>query len=91
MDNGRVDPGSEGRRIIKQGTTVLVIGQDPEDAPVPFLAGETPVLRRIELPDHPYDVPPGTDQQKRFDKLRSEKPGPGPSLIDETEESSEAG
>ena len=91
VDNGRVDPGSESRRIIKQGTTVLVIGQDTEDAPVPFLAGETPVLKRVELPDHPYDVPPGTDQQKSFDRLRSEKTGPGPSLIDETEESSEAG
>ena len=91
VDNGRVDAGSIGSRVIAQGTTVLVIGQDPEGAPIPFIAGETPILKRIELPDHPYDVPPGTDQQKRFDRLRSEKTGPAPSLIDKTEKSSEAG
>ena len=59
-------------RILEQGTTVLVIGTEPEDKPQPFgFKKHYPVLKRVELPAHPYDIPPGTAQQERFDKLRA--------------------
>lgn len=47
-------------RIIKPGTTVLVIGEDPPRDPEPFqrLDGR-PVLRKIPLPARPEDVPLG--------------------------------
>ncbi len=64
---------SVGARILKQGTTVLVIGKEPRGKPEPFQLGRRyPVLKRVTLPAHPYDIPPGTDQQRRFDKLRME-------------------
>ena len=50
---------------------MLVIGDDPEGDSTPFVYGARfPVLRTVELPAHPYDVPPGTAQQEYFDKLR---------------------
>lgn len=62
---------SVGAKILKQGTTVLVIGQEPDGKPQPFQFGRRyPVLKRITLPAHPYDIPPGTPQQVRFDKIR---------------------
>ena len=52
--------GSQGSRVIKPGTTVLVVGQDPTSHPHPFdLRGRYPVLRRIDLPTRPQDVPRG--------------------------------
>ncbi len=52
--------GSQGSRIIRPGTTVLVIGQDPVDHPHPFdLRGRFPTLKRIDLPANPSDVPRG--------------------------------
>ena len=66
--------GTSQGRILKQGTTVLVIGTEPELRPYPFEhRNRYPVLKRVELPNHPYDVPPGTDQQVYFDRLRSQK------------------
>ena len=63
--------GSSQGRILKQGTTVLVVGEDPEGHPLPFLFKDRyPVLKRVELPAHPYDVPPGTPQQEFFDRQR---------------------
>lgn len=63
-------------KIIKQGTTVLVIGEDPVGRPRPFLFKKRyPVLKRVELPAHPYDVPPGTPQQEFFDRLRETHAG----------------
>ncbi|MDE2729860.1 MAG: L,D-transpeptidase [Bacteroidota bacterium] len=63
---------SVGARILKQGTTVLVIGTEPRGKPRPFSHGRRyPVINTVDLPAHPYDVPPGTPQQKRFDELRS--------------------
>lgn len=68
--------GSSQGRIIEQGTMVLVIGEDPTDHPHPFLYKDKyPVLQRAELPENPYDVPPGTAQQEYFDKLRGLKSG----------------
>lgn len=62
---------SVGARILEQGTTVLVIGQEPRGKPQPFAFGRRyPSLKPVELPVHPYDVPPGTAQQERFDKRR---------------------
>jgi hypothetical protein len=58
-------------RILEQGTTVLVIGDNPTSAPRPFtFKRRYPILKRIELPGDPYDVPPGSDQQRRFDRKR---------------------
>ncbi len=58
-------------RIIAAGTTVLVLGEDPVDRPRPFtFRRRYPILHRIELPADPFDVPAGTDQQKRWDRER---------------------
>lgn len=63
--------GSRGAKIVAPGTTVLVVGEDPEGYPHPFdYKNRYPVLKRIELPEHPYDVPAGTPQQEYFDKVR---------------------
>ncbi len=65
------DVGSETGQILAQGTTVLVIGEDPGGKPHPFVWHKRiPVLKMVELPDHPYDVPPGTPQQEMFDRVR---------------------
>jgi hypothetical protein len=65
---------SQGNRLIKPGTTVLVIGDDPVGQPHPFeFKKRYPILRKIELPLHPYDVPPGTDQQRFFDRQRASR------------------
>lgn len=57
-------------RLLKQGTMVIVIGDEP-DRPRPFeFTEEGPKLVSVVLPEDPFEVPPGTDQQKRFDKLR---------------------
>ena len=60
-------------RVIEQGTTVLVVGEDPaeDSAPQPFRFEQRfPVLHRIVLPNHPYDIPAGTPQQEYFDEKR---------------------
>lgn len=65
---------SRSGRIIEQGTTVLVIGDDPTGNPHPFdYKKRYPVLVRIDLPAHPFDVPPGTPQQEHFDRLRASR------------------
>jgi hypothetical protein len=72
--SGSVGFGSQGSRIIRPGTTVLVIGDDPVDHPHPFeYKKRYPVLVKIDLPAHPYDVPPGTSQQEHFDRLRAQR------------------
>ena len=59
-------------RILKQGTTLLIIGEDPKGPPsfFTFLPG-FPVMKRVELPADPYEVPPGSEQQRYFDRLRA--------------------
>jgi hypothetical protein len=65
------DVGSETGQLLEQGTTVLVIGADPDAKPQPFLwRKRIPVLKTVELPPHPYDVPAGTPQQEFFDRVR---------------------
>lgn len=72
--NGRIDYASIGSRVIEPGTTVLVVGEDPVGDPFPFdFKSRYPVLNQVELPAHPYDVPPGTDQQEHFDQLRASR------------------
>ncbi|HYE58930.1 MAG TPA: L,D-transpeptidase, partial [Rhodothermales bacterium] len=62
---------SIGTRILKPGTTVLIIGDDPADRPHPFtFRRRYPVLMRMQLPDDPYEVPPGSPQQVRWDRER---------------------
>ena len=69
--SGNDDISSITSRLITPGTTVLVIGTEPGTKPEPFLRKERyPELKRVELPTHPHDVPPGTIQQKRLDALR---------------------
>lgn len=74
VSNGRIDIASSGSRVLKPGTTVIVVGEDPVGDPLPFeLKKRYPVLKKVDLPSHPYDVPPGTDQQKHFDRLRASR------------------
>lgn len=64
--------GSSQARLLEQGTTVLVLGIEPDDKPQPFdFKKRYPVLKRVDLPVHPYDIPAGTPQQERFDKIRA--------------------
>jgi hypothetical protein len=64
---------SAGATIHQQGTLVLVVGEDITEAPQPFHFREDfPVLKRVQLPIDPYDVPPGSPQQERFDRLRAQ-------------------
>lgn len=57
--------------VLELGTVVLVLGDDPVGLPHPFeYKKRFPLLARIELPLDPYDVPAGTDLQKRFDARR---------------------
>ncbi|NNE35804.1 MAG: L,D-transpeptidase [Rhodothermales bacterium] len=66
------DVGSEKGSLLLQGTTVLVVGDDPPGKPQPFLLKKRyPVLKLVDLPDHPFDVPAGTEQQLAFDQARS--------------------
>lgn len=55
---------------IGLGTTVIVIGHEP-NRPHPFAFDvDGPKLIPVSLPDDPMSVPPGTDQQKKFDRMR---------------------
>ncbi|MEL7363790.1 MAG: L,D-transpeptidase [Bacteroidota bacterium] len=67
---GGTDISSAGATITDQGTMVLVIGEDISGKPDPFLRRASyHTLRMVNLPANPYDVPPGTDQQERFDRM----------------------
>ena len=69
---GHIGPWSAQGHIVDQGTTVLVLGENPDAIPRPFhFRTDRPVLRAVDLPASPYSVPPGTPQQVRFDRLRT--------------------
>ncbi len=69
--SGRDDISSIASRFIAPGTTVLVIGQEPRNRPEPFSRGPRyPVLKPVQLPAHPYNIEPGTVQQRRLDAAR---------------------
>jgi hypothetical protein len=62
---------SAGARLIKPGTMVLILGEDPADRPHPFtFRRRYPVLMRMQLPADPWQVPPGSPQQVRTDRER---------------------
>ncbi|GIV61698.1 MAG: L,D-transpeptidase [Rhodothermaceae bacterium] len=75
-DGWKLSSGGEGFRsgfgtVVEPGTTVLVLGKETFGHPTPFTyTPRYPVLHRVTLPAHPYDVPPGTAQQEYFDRLR---------------------
>ncbi len=59
-------------RVQRQGTTVLVLGDEPGGAPQRFRDVDgTPQLVQVELPADPYAIPAGTPQQEQFDRLRA--------------------
>lgn len=61
-------------RVLRQGTTVLVLGdgEEPVHGPPARFVWEDgePSLRVVTLPADPYSVPPGTPQQEMFDRRR---------------------
>ncbi len=62
--------------VTKQGTMVLVLGdgEEPDGRPQRFIrAMSHPRPNMVELPASPWDVPPGTDQQVHFDRLRAQR------------------
>ncbi|MFB6280067.1 MAG: L,D-transpeptidase [Salinibacter sp.] len=68
---GHMGPSSARGRLLDPGTMVLVVGDEPEGRPQPFeYKAQYPVLKRVDLPSNPYDVPPGTNQQKMWDQRR---------------------
>jgi len=71
---GHMGPSSGQGKLMDPGTMVLVVGDDPEGTPQPFeYKARYPVLKRVELPNSPYDVPPGTNQQEMWDRLREQR------------------
>ena len=72
--NGTADKGlASVGRVIEQGTMVLVLGEAPDGTPRRFRdADGQPALVQVELPADPYAVPPGTDQQRAFDRRRAQ-------------------
>lgn len=71
---GHMGPSSMQGKLMDPGTMVLVLGDEPEGDPEPFVYKERyPVLKRIDLPTDPYAVPPGTNQQEMWDRLRAER------------------
>jgi hypothetical protein len=71
---GHMGPSSGQGKLMDPGTMVLVVGDDPEGTPQPFeYKARYPVLKRVELPSSPYDVPPGTNQQEMWDRLREQR------------------
>jgi hypothetical protein len=68
---GHMGPSSARGKLIDPGTMVLVVGDEPGGTPQPFeYKARYPVLKRVDLPSNPYDVPPGTNQQKMWDRQR---------------------
>lgn len=60
-------------RIVEQGTMFLVIGDESGYKPSLFeFKKEYPVLKSVDLPEDPMEIPPGTNQQEMFDRLRAE-------------------
>ena len=66
---GGTDISSVGATIQRQGSMVLILGEDIHGAPEPFmLRPRHPVLKMVQLPPDPYQVPAGTGQQVAFDR-----------------------
>ena len=71
---GHIGPASGMGKLQSPGSMVLVLGDEPAGDPEPFEYKERyPVLKRVSLPNDPYEVPAGTSQQKRWDEHRQQK------------------
>lgn len=71
--NGHMGPASGRGELLAPGTMVLVISDEPEGDPQPFdYKSRYPVLKRVDLPNDPYEVPPGSPQQEIWDQYRQE-------------------
>jgi len=71
---GHIGPASGMGKLQSPGSMVLVLGNEPTGDPEPFEYKERyPVLKRVSLPNDPYEVPAGTSQQKRWDEHRQQK------------------
>ena len=71
---GHMGPSSGRGKLLEPGTMVLVVGDDPAGTPKPFeYKARYPVLKRVDLPTDPYEVPPGTNQQEMWDRLRDQR------------------
>ena len=70
--NGTADRAMASRgRILRQGTTVLVLGEQPDGTPRRFRDVDgRPELISVTLPADVYSVPPGSPQQRQFDARR---------------------
>jgi hypothetical protein len=70
--SGKVGYASNGSRVLKQGTMVLVQGEDPPGRASLFeQQGRYPYIVEVQLPEDPYSVPAGSNQQREFDRLRA--------------------
>jgi len=68
---GHMGPSSGRGKLLDPGSMVLVLGDEPGGSPKPFEHKKRyPVLKRVSLPNDPYEVPPGTPQQERLDEAR---------------------
>lgn len=70
--------GSIGGRVLEQGTIFIIQGQEPYKQGFTGVkrfrqTANGPELIRVVLPESPYDVPPGSDQQRRFDRIRAQQ------------------
>lgn len=71
---GHMGPDSGRGKLLEPGTTVLVLGNEPKGDPEPFTYKKRyPVLKRVDLPDDPHAVPPGSDQQKMWEESLSQE------------------
>jgi len=72
---GHIGPASGRGKLKSPGTIVLVLGDDPPDHhPNPFVNRRRyPVLKRVALPNDPFSVEPGTNQQEMWDRLREQR------------------
>lgn len=67
---GVIGPQSAQGKLTAPGTPVLVLGKNPDGAPLPFqFKNRYPVLKRLDLPADPMSVPAGSPIQRRFDRM----------------------
>lgn len=65
---------NEQGRVLEQGTPLIVIGDVSDYKPSLFRYRRAyPELKKVDLPADPMSVPPGTDQQRRFDRIRAQR------------------
>ncbi len=66
---GNIGPWSAQGKLLDPGNMVLVLGQNPEGLPRPYIFKRRyPVLRVVDLPENPWSVPAGSPMQRRIDQ-----------------------